>query len=61
MAGLEVFLQMEMVAAITYIKVIFTVTFEKKKKRERAQCFFPKQIISGYIRTCSRYIKKSNR
>lgn len=40
MEGLEVFLQMEMVAAITYIKVIFTVRFG-----EREQCFFPKQII----------------
>lgn len=39
MEGLEVFLQMEMVAAITYIKVIFTVTFEKKKEREGTVLF----------------------
>lgn len=57
MDGLEVFLQMEMVAAITYLKVIFTVTFAK----EGEQCFFPKQIISGCVIACSRYIKKSNR
>ena len=41
MDGLEVFLQMETVAAITYLKVILTVTSAK----EREQCFFPKQII----------------
>lgn len=34
MEGLEAFLQMEMVVAITDIKVIFTLTFERKK-RER--------------------------
>ena len=45
MDGLEVFLQMEMVAAITYLKVIFTVTFAK----EGEQCFFPKQIISDSV------------
>lgn len=57
MDGLEVFLQMETVAAITYLKVILTVTSAK----EREQCFFPKQIISGCVIACLRYIKKSNR
>lgn len=39
MEGLEAFLQMEMVVAITDIKVIFTLTFGRKK-RERRFFFF---------------------
>lgn len=60
MEGLEAFLQMEMVVAITDIKVIFTLTFERKK-RERLFFFFLKQIISGCVTAHSRYIKKSSR
>lgn len=57
MEGLEAILQMEMGAAITYIKVIFVVTFGKKREK----LFFLKWIISGCVIACSRYIKKSNR
>lgn len=41
MEGLEAFLPRERVEAITYIKVIFTVTFFGRKDRERGeQCWF---------------------
>lgn len=41
MEGLEAFLPRESVEAITYIKVIFTVTFwGEKTEREEECCFF---------------------
>lgn len=58
MEGLEAFLPMEVVAAITYIKVIFTLASGEK---EGVGFFFLKQIISGCVIARSRYIKKSNR
>lgn len=65
MEGLEAFLPRESVEAITYIKVIFTVTFWGEKTERGEECcfflfFFQKQIISGCVIARSRYIKKSN-
>lgn len=64
MKGLEAFLPRESTEAITYIKVIFTVTFWGGKTERGEECcfflFFQKQIISGCVIARSRYIKKSN-
>lgn len=51
---LEAFLQMEMVVAITDIKVIFTLTLGRKK-RERRFFFFPPE--ANYFGMCHSTLK----
>lgn len=53
MEGLEAFLQMEMVVAITDIKVIFTLTFGRK--RESGAFFFPPE--GNYFGMCHSTLK----
>lgn len=59
MEGLEVFLQMEMVAAITYIKVIFTVTFEKKKREREHSAFFQYKLFQDISERAQDILKRA--
>lgn len=54
MEGLEALLQMERDEAITYIKVIFTVTFGGKKTEREEQCFFSE---ANYFKMCHSMLK----
>lgn len=59
MEGLEAFLPRESVEAITYIKVIFTVTFWGGKDRERRGVLFFSFFFSeaNYFRMCHSTLK----
>lgn len=58
MEGLEAFLPRESVETITYIKVIFTVTFwGEKTERGEECCFFLFFSEANYFRMCHSTLK----